>query len=375
MSFDMEEIIKGTLANLDATLTSIKVSCSTQGLRDIVSTYEGEPHKCREWLTNVDKFAELNGEETTNGKIRLAYMTARGVVSDFIKRYTRETPVADITWVHFTKSVISHFSVITDSEQAHDALRKIKQRPGESASLLGERIYELAKDAYADYNLKEKNEAKKMADRQLVNYFIDGLADRVIKLKVFRKGVKTLDEAIKVAREEASFMQRFEDRTRGETPMEVDTDMYNEDDESTGVDVSQLRPRRACHKCGRTGHYARDCRDSSKPSHYTTRCQKCKRVGHRMEDCHHESVVLCQKCHKFGHRTTNCPYTSGTYETNMENQSPHGNNNRRCWHCNKVGHLKRDCYAHKAFLQTSNGNRRPWRWRRSPNRNNEQSEN
>ena len=375
MSFDMEEIIKGTLANLDATLTSIKVSCSTQGLRDIVSTYEGEPHKCREWLTNVDKFAELNGEETTNGKIRLAYMTARGVVSDFIKRYTRETPVADITWAHFTKSVISHFSVITDSEQAHDALRKIKQRPGESASLLGERIYELAKDAYADYNLKEKNEAKKMADRQLVDYFIDGLADRAIKLKVFRKGVKTLDEAVTVAREEASFMQRFEDRTRGETPMEVDTDMYNEEDESTGVDVSQLRPRRACHKCGRTGHYARDCRDSSKPSHYTTRCQKCKRVGHRMEDCHHESVVLCQKCHKFGHRTTNCPYTSDTYETNMENQSPHGNNNRRCWHCNKVGHLKRDCYAHKAFLQTRNGNRRPWRGRRSSNRNNEQSEN
>lgn len=318
----MEEAIQGCLTNLDATLSSLKTSYSTQGLRDIVTPYAGDSNKCREWLTNVEKFAELNGEETNNGKIRLAYMSARGAVSDFIKRFTAETPRDEITWPNLTKNLIAHFSVVSDSEHAHDVLRKIKQRPGETVSFFSERIYELAKDAYADHDLENKPGAKEMAERQLVNYFVDGLSDRSVKLKVLRKGCRTLGDALAVARDEATFIRRFElrnprqyrDRARA---VEQDIDGG---EEPMDIDVAQLRTRRECRKCGRMGHYARDC------TRGTSR-----------------NLVRCLRCDQFGHMARDCKNRSDTHEIHTETQNGAQRRSIICWHCNKPGHIKREC--------------------------------
>ena len=246
----MEESIQETLANLDATLISLKVSNSTQGLKNIISPYSGEASQCREWLTSVEKYAELNCEDTHNGKIRLAYMTARGAVSDFIKRFIADTPADEITWPKLTKNMMSHFGLIVDSEHAHAMLRKIKQKPGETISLFSERIYELSKDAYADCDVEQKLGAKEMAEKQMVNYFVDGLIDISVKLKVLREGCSNLADALAVARNEAAFMRRFELRN-------LNVHRYRPTTEHSGA--ASFGHTVECWKCGTLRHYARDC--------------------------------------------------------------------------------------------------------------------
>ena len=219
MPVDWEGNIVRSLVNLNQTIGTLRETYQKQNLYDIVTPFEGEPSfKCVDWICSIEKFAELHGNTDEATMCKLAYMTARGPCSDFINRWNlqqtqlaaqQQIPVAQfLNWKALKKNIMAHFGEITDSEHAHDELREIKQFPDETLTFYGERIHRLYKDAYSVEDLGDAA-SQRLAQRQIVNYFIDGLANQSIQFKVIRKQPSTLDAALKIAQEEDTLLRRF----------------------------------------------------------------------------------------------------------------------------------------------------------------------
>ena len=70
---------------------------------------------------------------------------------------------------------------------------------------------------------------------------------------------------------------------------------------------SNACPKRACTKCGQTGHIARQCTycDACKAHHAKGECM-CSTCGtyHRKDECPQD---LCAYCEEFGHTEKRCP--------------------------------------------------------------------
>ena len=63
-------------------------------LSSVVTQYEGDPRKFKQWIKEIEKYALLSGKQ--NHEIpTLAYMTCKGSVGDFIKRYFDETEISE----------------------------------------------------------------------------------------------------------------------------------------------------------------------------------------------------------------------------------------------------------------------------------------
>ena len=114
-------------------------------LSDTVPTFTGEQHKCRDWIESVIKYADVNNLDSAK-RINAAYVTCRGLVSDFIRRWQEDNPAG--TWDDLKTQLVLHFSEITDAEHAHALLRKIKQSQGEKVSHYAGRLHRLSRDAY-----------------------------------------------------------------------------------------------------------------------------------------------------------------------------------------------------------------------------------
>ena len=81
-------------------------------------------------------------------------------------------------------------------DQQHAMLllrRKVKQKSGEGIQVYAERLISLGDDAFRG----QPNDIKEL---QLIGYFIDGLAQYLLKLKIMRDNPRTLQEAIDKAR-------------------------------------------------------------------------------------------------------------------------------------------------------------------------------
>ena len=101
-----------------------------------------------------------------------------------------------------------------------------------------------------------------------------------------------------------------------------------------------------CYKCNRPGHFARECRmdqdrcyKCNQLGHIAKECEKdidsgacynCKSPGHVQRDCPEVSSRPCYRCGKNGHLARDCP----------EDRGP---DDRKCYGCGGVGHISREC--------------------------------
>ena len=286
------------LIGLQSTMDNLATAISNQGVGTLIDSYDGDAQKFKEWITQIEKYSLMNNLDDSK-QIKITFMTSRGAVSDFVFRWQREVAADRNNWETLKNDLTARFSSITDSNHAHALLRQIKQKSNEPVTLYGERLYNLATEAYSNINVQDEG-SRIIIQRQLIDYFIDGLNNDGIKFKIMRESPRTLEEAIRTAMGEQNLRKRFalrNSKSNSETPMEVD--------------------------------HAR------KP-----RCRHCNRTNHRSEDCRVKQINEIEKHNSNGYRTIN---------------SQINNNPRRCYYCGSYEHIRRNCEGFHRYLQRNQG--------------------
>ena len=93
--------------NLALEMPNVSTALGTQGIHQIVTPFEGEPKKYKEWVKSIEKYAVLTN--LNNDKIkRVVYQASRGSVSEFIRRYQDANQQA--TWDQLKGELSTRFS-------------------------------------------------------------------------------------------------------------------------------------------------------------------------------------------------------------------------------------------------------------------------
>ena len=281
------------LHRLGTSLEGVAATITKQGAQTLIGqvtpVYNGSPKEFKAWIKNVEKAAHLT-QATPNTIPLIAYQSSAGPVSDFIARYMKENLA--IEWEVLKRELTSRFSDVSDAQYAFSMLRSIRQKPDENVQLFAERILALYPEAYPNAGAHE--ETKDLIQGQLTNFFIDGLRDTGLKVKLMRESPKTLTAAVNTAMTEQNLRKRFSLRSSyapedvGPEPMEID----------------RVRTPKRCYICRKPGHFAKDCKRG--------------RIN-----------------------AVNYPPPSSPIRRNNEN--PDWKANMTCWSCGQKGHLRREC--------------------------------
>ena len=236
------------LTGLQSTMDNLATAIANQGVGTLIENFNGDALKFKEWLRQIDKYALMNNLDDAK-QIKIAFMTSKGAVSDYIFRWQKEIEAERNTWENLKHDLTARFSAITDANHAHALLRQIKQKHNEPVTLYSERLYTMAQEAYANMNINEPA-SKAIVQRQLIDYFIDGLNNDGIKFKIMRESPRTLEDAIRTAMGEQNLRKRFALRNNKTTYEERETPM----------DVDHAR-RQRCRHCNLTNHTSQNCRN------------------------------------------------------------------------------------------------------------------
>ena len=266
--------------NLALEMSNVSTALGTQGINQIVTPFEGEPKKYKEWVKSIEKYAVLTNLD--NDKIkRVAYQASRGPVSEFIRRYQDANQQA--SWDQLKGELSTRFSEVTDAQHAVMLLRKVRQKPGETVQVYAERLLTLSEDAFP-------GQQGPAIQRQQIDIFVDGLTEDHMKLKVLRENPATLDAAITCATNEQNLRKRFNLRSRHQY-------VPNYEDDNR-MEVDYYRPPQRCFKCNKIGHRARDC----KPKPHVNAVNE----NRTSNDKERKKEMSCWYCSKKGHFKQEC---------------------------------------------------------------------
>ena len=277
------------LAQILGGLGQITRVLQRQSIIQAVKPFAGDPSRFREWIKNIEKHALLTGGDEAN-KIIIAYQSSSGIVSDFIRRFL-DTPGDNRTWVELKRQLGVRFAEVSDEQHAFALLQRTKQSRNESVPVFAERLQTLAVEAYPDGLAGP-------VQRQLIGFFVDGLEQDGLKMKLMRDNPATFGDAVRIATEEQNLRLKFALRTKGMGVRDIGMGQVRHEP----MEVDHLREMR-CHRCNRKGHRARDCRIVAEVQQSTVRRQQVE-----------------------------------------------------CWHCHEFGHIRRDCRKRRRQAQTQQGN-------------------
>lgn len=96
-------------------------------LSSVITPFEGDPRKFKQWLKEVGKYALMSGKPEHEIPM-LGYVTSKGSVGDFIKRYLDETAAAEevASWHNLRASLQIRFAEITDPQHALAVMRRTR---------------------------------------------------------------------------------------------------------------------------------------------------------------------------------------------------------------------------------------------------------
>ena len=122
-------------------------------------------------------------------------------------------------------------------------------------------------------------------------FFVDGLADAPVQMKVLRGTPGTFEGVVTIANREATFLKQFSLRTEEKVPTLIIRPTWNRPKPAATqhepMKVDHARSR-ACFVCGKSGHVANNCRMKKVfaiPAAREMICYFCRESGHFKRNC------------------------------------------------------------------------------------------
>ena len=186
-------------------------------------------------------------------------------------------------------------------------------------------------------------------ERQLVGFFIDGLAHDYLKMKVMRENPATLQAAVASAITKQNLRKRFNLRIGRVTDSNV---CHIEP-----MEIDHLQPTKHCFKCNKLGHYARDCHnrpyaniepmefDYARSPKY---CHICNQLGHLASHClkrSHVNAVASINLDEGVGRTESYS-RNGNFPNDRGNRQMRSKAHITCWNCRERDTIKMSVMLH-----------------------------
>ncbi|CAG2214182.1 unnamed protein product [Mytilus edulis] len=271
----------------------------------------------------------------------ICYQTSVGPVSDFIARWLRETDQVNNNWDNLKTQLNFRYGHIPDASYAFELLNKVNQKIGENVPIFGERILTLATDAFRGQDINQP-----IVQLQLVNFFINGLYQDYLRMKIMRENPQTLAQAVNSAMAETQLRRKFDLKKNNGNERNI-----------TPMDISHYREIGVkCSNCNRFGHKAKYCRDKTK-FHVNTVSSRAElhvprgnfndnTIGNNANTYHRRfnSVQNNFNDNTIGNNANTYPRRFNS----VQNKSDSTGQQRRtffCWNCGKPGHYERNCRA------------------------------
>ena len=279
-------------AALNVQMNRVGTSILTQGAFANVSDFS-EKGNLRSWLSEIEKSRVINGlsEKDT---CQLAWAKSKGHVSQMLGRKLKENP--EIKWDQVKSCLEKEFGDIIDKQQAFIQLTSIRQGREKNVSAYVERMLALANRAYGS---GWRDDPTDVIEEQMVSIFMEGLKSHEVKMRIYRKQVREINEAIEIAKAEDLSKKRFPGTTANRQRHEED------------MDIGHYR-KQACYFCG-GAHRQRDCQKRKNPvrnvrvvngrdTRYSQERRKLEEEDRRYRRCYN--------CHEKGHFVAQCRMNS-----------------------------------------------------------------
>ena len=201
-------------------MQDIMLELRMQGCSNHVRAFGGESsEKFQSWLQDVERNLALVGHDDARARA-LVLQTLTGPAADFATREIKQNP--EISWTDLKNKLDARYNDMADLTFARQKLRRIAQAKGESVQNYHERLMINAAHAYGEGQLNES-----FVQLQLVEIFVDGLADDHMVRRLIRLRPSTLAAALQQATSEQQATKAFDLRRSGlrpgEEPMDVNT--------------------------------------------------------------------------------------------------------------------------------------------------------
>ena len=200
-------------------MQDIMLELRMQGCSNHVRAFGGESsEKFQGWLQDIERNLALVGHDDARARA-LVLQTLTGPAADFATREIKQNP--EISWADLKNKLDARYNDMADLAFARQKLRRMAQAKGESVQNYHERLMINAAHAYGEEQLNES-----FVQLQLVEIFVDGLADDHMVRRLIRLRPSTLAAALKQATSEQQATKAFDLRRGlrpGEEPMDVNT--------------------------------------------------------------------------------------------------------------------------------------------------------
>lgn len=288
--------------NIASKLSHISNVLGTQGVSIHVKVFDGENSKdFGPWVKGLEKYTLLAGLGHER-ILQYAYQASTGCVSNFIHRFLTDRP--NENWTTLKTELTARFGDVADSQYAFSLLRNVRQKPDENVQIFAERLLSLAEQAFPQGGLGP-------VEMQIVGFFIDGLTQDFLRLRLMRENPNTLQAAVRIATTEQNLRKRFNLRTGRRTDMDSRR--------VEPMEIDHIRP-------DRHGHVGQRVAERSRPQRH---CLKCNKIGHDASYCRSARSI-----NAISHAQTDRP------QSYTQTDRPHS---YECWYCGKPGHIRRNC--------------------------------
>ena len=186
--------------SLGKKIVGLQHAISSHGVLLDVKPYTGNQKEFKNWVQGIEKHARLNG--LTEDRIKLvAFQTSQDAVSDYLDRLLGTNP--EYSWTKVKSELATRFAEVSDKTHAFSLLQKAKQKRDESVPVFAERILSLAVQAYETIDAPE-------VQRQLINFFVDGLHHDYVRIKIMREDPSNFQTAVTIGMNEFNFRKRVD---------------------------------------------------------------------------------------------------------------------------------------------------------------------